>query len=1163
MTGKKSLFDELQEFAQKEGEAGRKESEGAEGSPERSGGQPSDADREAFWNRFKPMWDELVYIKQAVAPGDENWQAGHIEVLLAILQVPDLRDELAEWLGRPASLIVEGPAIRRLRQKLLEAVTLKPPGNQDKSDWYTFWTEVAEKSKDKKQYQPGYIGEITEALRQWQNGGGFNAFLSAFIDSGKRISDSFLVWLKTNRQRLDYRSFRRDASQLRLALKSRVKGQTAAVEGVADAYAQSILRKSSGPRSIFTLMGPPGTGKTLLAESFAEVLPDIVGENYQVLRFSMEQFNDWNANKTLFGVGQFYTEASLGQLTDPVLNNPKSVIIFDEIEKASPEVIQSLLGVLDRGAARDETSLKTADFSQSFVFFTTNLGQSVLKQRKESGQELGTLDQRSVSGILEAGEDNPQGLSPEFISRLSKGKFLVFEELPQESLLEIYTSAWNELNEETQIEVSVPRCGYSLAALQLLSRIPDLSARGADTAPEQDIVEFLDQLLEQADAQRQSGSMQRLAYRIERVGSTLESLMDDEEISAPLDMFIIDDDARAADLLETKVPNLSLARVSEWHDLAEHAPERVPELILIDLFIHADQQNGTGTPALQQLLDIRKRFPEVPVLVFAIDGRQTDQGKRALNTAHNFEGVKDIRTLDSTDPSEFIEWVNGYVERLRYARLLKAFNRKQKRLRFSWACHVEGEKNLVMSPDLVHVEPVIQKEHIGGVAGLGAIPDERLSDVVGNERAVNTIHRAVGWLDRPRDIGKFGITPPRGYLLEGPPGTGKTFLAKAVAGECGIPFFSVNGADFVQTYYGEGGRLVRELFANARQYAPSIVFIDEIDAFAMSRDNGQRPDVSAINALLSEMDGFNSRSHPVLMLAATNYRESLDAALLRSGRFDEVIVCDLPNKAARKEMIRRGFQRAGLGDADETIESLAMRTQGSSAADIDALIREAIYHAVSDDRSPTVQDIEEACSRVVYGAVRTDLKLAEEEKFATAVHEAGHAIATHVLMPGKHLDYLSIQPRSSSLGFVSYRDESDNARGQLSMTVTQLKEQVVVFLAGREAERLMLGEDAMSTGATDDLRRATGLARHAIEECGLDPEIGPIAMDSKSPLAAHYRIAVAERLESWLSEAESRCANLLKEHQDSLKVVADALFDEESLDGESFSKLVSSGVIAN
>jgi len=314
--------------------------------------------------------------------------------------------------------------------------------------------------------------------------------------------------------------------------------------------------------------------------------------------------------------------------------------------------------------------------------------------------------------------------------------------------------------------------------------------------------------------------------------------------------------------------------------------------------------------------------------------------------------------------------------------------------------------------------------------------------------------------------------------------------------------------------------------------------------------------VSGINALLSEMDGFDSRAHPVLVLAATNYRVSLDAALLRSGRFDEVIVCDLPNKAARKEMIRRGLLRVGLGENDEAIESLAMRTQGASAADIDGLIREAIYHAVSDGRSPTQKDIEEACSRVVYGAVRTDLKLARDEKYATAVHEAGHAVATHVLMPTKRLDYLSIQPRSSGLGFVSYREESDNARGQLSMRVSELKNQLAVFLAGREAERLMLGESEMSTGATEDLRRATGLALYAIEQCGLDQEIGSVYLTPESSVAEYYRDAVAKRLDSWLSEAEKRCADLLREHEGVLMRVSDALFEQEAFGGDTFYQLI-------
>lgn len=1147
----KSVLQELLEFERSKKKA----------SQETSGATPAGASKKTVQTepkkkvskserkRYDNFKQELIFVRSAMNAQGVKMEDDTFPALLALMQVPELRRQLANWLGRPASLLYEGEHIALLRQHLRDSVTNKPPGDQSYADWYTFQLQSDEGKKLAEWVDKSFMSLL---LRD-----GFEGFLSTF-SSTRETNEAFTHWLKENHKPLSYRYFREAAARLRTLLSESVKGQDAAIDGVCDAYAQSVLRKSSGPRGIFMLLGAPGTGKTFLAETFAKALPRIEGEDYQILKFSMEQFNDSDANSALFGNGNFYSGAALGQLTDAVRNVPKSIIIFDEIEKAHSEVIQSLLGVLDRGIGKDETSLKEADFSQAFIFFTTNLGQQVLEKRRDSGQVLGTLDAQNVAGILQKSKDNPRGLSPEFLSRAGKGKFLVFEELPASSLIEIYANAWNASANDALVETSVPFCSIELATLHLLTHLPSLSARAASSAPEQDVVEYLDRALEEFDASSAGAQDSESAgAKIEGVRELLTEFSKEYDLQAPLNVLLIDDDTKTRSLLENELVSAQIRVASHSSQVFDLVGDARPDLILLDLVISGDPDEGNSAKkvALQQAIDLRTQFPGVPMLVFGLNLEKSAENHRLFHLAKNFQGVTGVFAYRSDKPEGFVRWVNSHLELLRCARLVNELRRSQKRLNFSWKGRLENGQ-LVMSPDLTRLEKAVSAEDIGGVAGLGQVPTERIADVVGNERAVKKIFQAVGWLSKPKEIGKFGISPPSGYLLEGPPGTGKTFLAKAVAGECGLPFFSVNGADFVQKYYGESGRLVRELFAKARQYAPSIIFIDEIDAFAMSRDKEQRPEVSGINALLSEMDGFDSRKHPVLVLAATNYRSRLDPALLRAGRFDEVIVCDLPNKSARLEMIRRGYEKVGLDASTEEVESLAMRTQGSSAADIDALIREAIYHAVSEGREPTEQDIEDACARVVYGSIRTDLKLAQEEKWSTACHEAGHALATHLMMPGKKLDYLSIQPRTDSLGFVSYREDSDNPRGAMSMTAKELKAHLIVFLAGREAERILLGAEQMSTGATSDLSRANELAYHAITECGLDEELGPIMVNVAGPVSGKLSGLVTERLRHWLAEAEEQCFELLSRHREPLTAVAEFLNEHESMEGSDFLDLV-------
>ena len=425
---------------------------------------------------------------------------------------------------------------------------------------------------------------------------------------------------------------------------------------------------------------------------------------------------------------------------------------------------------------------------------------------------------------------------------------------------------------------------------------------------------------------------------------------------------------------------------------------------------------------------------------------------------------------------------------------------------------------------------------------------------MGLHRAKRRLQRVLDGLTDPTKLAAFGTSPPRGLLLAGPPGTGKTLLARALAGEAGLPFLALSAGELKSKWVGESEARIRELFSKARQYAPAIVFIDEIDGLAAARGPGSPPhETSALNQLLAELDGAGPRMQLGLVLAATNHPEVLDPALIRPGRFDEVIPMDLPNLAARREFFE-GRLATLPTEGDIDLERLAKSAGGASPAELDRMVREAVYHAAEQDRSAiTEADLHHARRLVRFGAEAKDRLVDGEDLRMTAYHEAGHALCFMLQFPERTIDHLTIVPNErGALGFLAPMHEE----GQTSMTIDQVRRELVVALAGREAERLIGGEDAMTTGVSSDLSHATNLAWNSITRWGFDPRIGPIGIDALPDHArGKWSEAAAEQLWSWLKDAERTAANNLIEYRGELDRLAEALLEHESLDWDDLSSL--------
>ena len=429
------------------------------------------------------------------------------------------------------------------------------------------------------------------------------------------------------------------------------------------------------------------------------------------------------------------------------------------------------------------------------------------------------------------------------------------------------------------------------------------------------------------------------------------------------------------------------------------------------------------------------------------------------------------------------------------------------------------------------------------VTAEGSAPACTFADVAANDEARGSLEQLRDYIVHPEKYSRYGARMPKGVLLYGPPGTGKTLLAKALAGEAGVPFFALSGSDFVEKYVGVGAMRVRELFKKARKAGKCVIFIDEIDAMGKRRsDNSSDERDQTLNALLSEMSGFHS-GEGVIVLAATNRLEMLDPALLRPGRFDRQIEVGLPGKKERLSILELHSRNKPL-DEDVSLEHLAAETAYFSGASLENLLNEAaILAAARDKPSITMQDIRAALIQTIVGADR-ESTANDAERRIIALHEAGHAIATRALMPRHRLTRVSILP--AGRGAAGYNLAIPPERVMLSKR--DLENQVCVLLAGRAAELLILGEDALTAGASNDLDRATETVAMMVTELGMagEPAVSLKALNRSCGGSGNS----AERCRELLAELYARTQRLLGIHVEALGRLAEALLERETLTGD-------------
>ncbi len=457
-----------------------------------------------------------------------------------------------------------------------------------------------------------------------------------------------------------------------------------------------------------------------------------------------------------------------------------------------------------------------------------------------------------------------------------------------------------------------------------------------------------------------------------------------------------------------------------------------------------------------------------------------------------------------------------------------------------------------------------------GKAKIKQMADEKrkttFADVAGADEEKEELREIVEFLKNPRKYNELGARIPKGVLLVGPPGTGKTLLARAVAGEAGVPFFSISGSDFVEMFVGVGASRVRDLFDQAKKNSPCIIFIDEIDAVGRQRGaglgGGHDEREQTLNQLLVEMDGFGA-NEGVIMIAATNRPDILDPALMRPGRFDRQIMVGYPDIRGREEILKVHARGKPIAP-DVDLRTIAKSTAGFTGADLENLLNEsALLAARRSLKAITMNEIEEATIKVVVGTEKKSHVMTNKEKTITAYHEAGHAVTTYYCPTQDPVHQISIIPRGMAGGYTMQIPTEDRAYRSRK----EMEEDLVVMLGGRVSEALTL--DDISTGASNDIERATKLARSMVTKYGMSEELGPITygQDQGEPFLGrdmgHIRdyseatsSAIDREIKRLMTEAYSRTEGILKAHMDQLHKVAKYLFDNEKMSGEEFADMM-------
>ena len=926
---------------------------------------------------------------------------------------------------------------------------------------------------------------------------------------------------------------------MQACLRKQVYGQDEAIFAVVSGYFNALARQSdltgkSAPRATFLFAGAPGVGKTYLAQVAARAL------HLPFRRFDMSSFSDKEAPLEFSGTDKVYRNSHEGLVTGFVKKHPKCVLLFDEIEKAHINIIHLFLQILDAGHLKDACTGQNVSFKDAVIIMTTNAGKSLYDNLEPGSPMPG----RKVIVNALATERNPNTgakFFPEAIcSRFAAGNVVLFNPLGAQELLNIGRSCIEDYaaDFERNFHIRLSADEHLCAALLYAEggRVDARALKGrASNFISSEVYNWIRFAYEKDDIRLSEIKEIRLKTDIGN-GDTAKLFVPQHKPTI---------------LLYSDKPDTYAHIDSDKYRFLRPATKQEADTLIsteeIDLAICDILGNEAPTLNIEDIVSNGRRLMDtlikerIPVYVYSATDRAINSEERQALSESGAAGF-----FEQVDREISLNALEVICKRVHSEKMLHELGRARKVLSFDCNYDMHDSEIGVVKLTNLRIIPAIDAQDQDDIAGLCAT-DTTFDSIIGAEDAKAELKGFISYLKDPRAYAKNGIPAPKGIILYGPPGTGKTMLAKALAHESGATFIATQGNNFLTGITGGGAHEVKRLFSLARKYAPSVLFIDEIDIVAKDRMAGGNIGNDVVNALLNEMDGFaTNTARPVFVLAATNFDVSfgrpsvLDPALLR--RFDRRIFVDLPDRQERLTFIRARLARSHQTLSDEMIKNIALRSTEMSLAELESVIDFALRGMLQRGQTALTDMLfDEAFETYRYGE-----KTAWDEELLhrVAVHESGHAVISR--LSGIKPSYITVSGRSNFGGYV-YSESNHSVQ-----TKQRLLDSIRIALGGRAAEIVLFGEeDGISTGAASDLRSASAIAKQMVSVYGMSDERGLMVDDT------NYADGETARLCNRILKDElDKAVALLTQNRDKLEALIKAVINKNHLMGDEIEQIL-------